>query len=83
MPIRAEGWITHARRRIVDTAGHIVDAATGVELATATGVYVAASADQKRDLRDRYAYRPTEAPETGAATAVEPGPPDPVDDGHS
>ena len=49
---------------------------TGVELATATGVYVAASADQKRALRDRYAYRPTEAPETGAATTVEPGPPD-------
>ena len=26
MPIRAEGWITRSRRRIVDTAGHIVDA---------------------------------------------------------
>ena len=35
LPIRAEGWITHARRRVVDTAGHIVDATTGVELATA------------------------------------------------
>ena len=29
MPIRAEGWITRSRRRIVDTAGHIVDAGTG------------------------------------------------------
>ena len=26
MPIRAEGWITRARRRIVETEGHIVDA---------------------------------------------------------
>ena len=26
MPIHAEGWITRSRRRIVDTAGHIVDA---------------------------------------------------------
>jgi len=55
--IRAEGWITRSRRRVVDTAGHIVDAATGVELATATGVYVAASPDRKRDLQRRYAYR--------------------------
>jgi len=57
MPIRAEGWITRSRRRIVDTAGHIIDAATGAELATATGVYVAASPDRKRDLQRRYAYR--------------------------
>jgi acyl-coenzyme A thioesterase PaaI-like protein len=57
VPIRAEGWITRSRRRIVDTAGHIVDAATGAELATATGVYVAASPDRKRDLQRRYAYR--------------------------
>jgi len=56
-PIRAEGWITRSRRRIVDTAGHIVDSATGAELATATGVYVAASPDRKRDLQRRYAYR--------------------------
>jgi acyl-coenzyme A thioesterase PaaI-like protein len=57
VPIRAEGWITRSRRRIVDTAGHIVDTATGAELATATGVYVAASPDRKRDLQRRYAYR--------------------------
>ena len=62
MPIRAEGWITRARRRVVDTAGRIVDATTGVELATATGVYVAAGAKRKLDLQERYAYRPTDAP---------------------
>jgi acyl-coenzyme A thioesterase PaaI-like protein len=57
MPVHAEGWITNSRRRVVDTAGHIVDPATGIELATATGVYVAAGAKRKQDLRERYAYR--------------------------
>jgi uncharacterized protein (TIGR00369 family) len=57
LPIRAEGWTTRSRRRIVDTAGHIVDATSGAELATATGVYVAASPDRKRDLRERYGFR--------------------------
>ena len=58
VPIRAEGWIIRSRRRLVDTAGRIVDPASGVELATATGVYVAADTARKRDLRRRYAYRP-------------------------
>ncbi len=60
VPIRAEGWITRSRRRIVDTAGRIVDGSTGDELATATGIYVAASPAQKRDLQARYAYRATD-----------------------
>jgi len=59
--VRAEGWIAQARRRVVDTAARIVDADTGDELATATGVYVAASPDRKRYLRERYAFRPVEA----------------------
>ena len=58
VPIRAEGWSTRKRGRIVHTKGHIVDPATGVELATATGVYVASDAARKRDLRTIYAYRP-------------------------
>ena len=57
-PIRAEGWITRTRRRIVDTAARIVDAETEQELATATGVYVAADEARKRELRERYAYVP-------------------------
>jgi uncharacterized protein (TIGR00369 family) len=57
VPIRAEGWITQSRRRIVDTAGQIVDASTGARFATATGVYVAASPARKRALQERYAYR--------------------------
>jgi acyl-CoA thioesterase FadM len=60
VPIRAEGWTTRSRRRVVDTAGRIVDAASGTELATATGVYVAAGAARKQDLRERYAYRPAD-----------------------
>jgi acyl-coenzyme A thioesterase PaaI-like protein len=56
--IRVEGWITRSRRRIVDTAAHIVDANTGQELATATGVYIAADETRKRELRERYAYVP-------------------------
>ena len=61
LTVRAEGWIAQARRRVVDTAARIVDAETGDELATATGVYVAASPDRKRYLRERYAFRPVEA----------------------
>jgi uncharacterized protein (TIGR00369 family) len=59
--VRAEGWITEARRRVVDTAARIVDAGTDDLLATATGAYVAASAERKRYLRERYAFRPVEA----------------------
>jgi uncharacterized protein (TIGR00369 family) len=56
--VRADGWITEARRRVVKTAGHVVDATTGEQLASATGVYVAASPERKRELRERYEFRP-------------------------
>jgi acyl-coenzyme A thioesterase PaaI-like protein len=52
--IRAEGWITDSRRRIHGTAARIVDAETGVELATAQATYVAASETRKRELKERY-----------------------------
>ncbi len=52
--IRAEGWITEARRRIQITAGRIVDAASGKELAVAQATYVAASESRKRELKERY-----------------------------
>jgi acyl-coenzyme A thioesterase PaaI-like protein len=69
LPIRAEGWITRSRRRIVDTAGRILDPATGVELTTATGVYVAADEARKRQLRERYRLVPrTDIPEPVAST---------------
>ena len=72
-PIHAEGWITRSTRRIVDTAGHIVDAPTGLELATSTGVYVAAGAQRKQELRDRYAYRASDSAErTGPTDPAQP-----------
>jgi acyl-coenzyme A thioesterase PaaI-like protein len=55
--LRADGWITHSRRRLIDTAARIVDSATGVELATATGVYIAADAERKLELQRRYGFR--------------------------
>jgi acyl-coenzyme A thioesterase PaaI-like protein len=56
-PIRADGWVTRSRRRVVDTAARMIDLETGVELATATGVYVAADDARKRELQDRYGFR--------------------------
>ena len=71
--IRAEGWITRSRRRIVDTAGSIVDAETGLHLATAHGTYLAADAERKRQLRERYGFRLLEQRGNTAT-------PEPVDD---
>jgi acyl-CoA thioesterase FadM len=55
--LRADGWITRSRRRLVETAGRIVDATSGAELASATGVYVAADEERKRELQRRYGFR--------------------------
>ena len=52
-PIRAEGWITRTRRRLIDTEARIIDR-DGAVLATATGVYVAADEQRKEQLRARY-----------------------------
>jgi uncharacterized protein (TIGR00369 family) len=55
--LRADGWVTRSRRRLVETAAHIVDVASGTELATATGVYVAADDERKGELQRRYGFR--------------------------
>jgi uncharacterized protein (TIGR00369 family) len=55
-PITASGEITRARRRIVETTGTIVGA-DGLVLASATGTYVAADEDRKRELRRQYGFR--------------------------
>ena len=57
-PIHAEGWVTDVRRRLITTAGQIVDQATGELLATADATYVAAPEDRKRELKQRYGYHP-------------------------
>jgi acyl-coenzyme A thioesterase PaaI-like protein len=55
-PLRADGWITRARRRIIDAESRLVDISTGEELATATGVYLAADERRKAELRARYRF---------------------------
>ena len=55
--IHAEGNIATSRRRIVETTARLEDALTGELLATATGTYVAAGEERKRELRERYGYR--------------------------
>ncbi|HLO35157.1 MAG TPA: PaaI family thioesterase [Candidatus Deferrimicrobium sp.] len=59
VPIRGEGWITTARRRVVETAARLVDPRSGEVLATATAVYVAADAARKAELQARYRFRLT------------------------
>ena len=56
--LHAEGWVTRSRRRIFDAAGHILDAADGRVLATASGVYMAVDDDRKQELRARYGWVP-------------------------
>jgi acyl-CoA thioesterase FadM len=56
--IHAEGWVTEVRRRLITTAGRIVDTATDEVLATAEATYVAAPEARKRELKKRYGYRP-------------------------
>jgi uncharacterized protein (TIGR00369 family) len=62
--VRAEGWIVRNRRRLIDTAGQIVDA-DGNLLATGEAVYVAAGEERKRELMERYGVRIRYARETG------------------
>ena len=56
-PIRAEGEVTTRRRRLIDTAGRIVDAADGRVLASATATYMAAGAERRSELQARYGFR--------------------------
>ncbi len=53
-PLRAEGSIVRARRRIHETTSRLIDAETGITLATADGTYVAADDERKRQLQERY-----------------------------
>jgi acyl-coenzyme A thioesterase PaaI-like protein len=67
--IRAHGEVTRNRRRLVETAGRIVDAATGEVLATATATYLAADGARRTELQERYGFRYVEPATqlTGAA----------------
>jgi acyl-coenzyme A thioesterase PaaI-like protein len=57
VPIRAEGWMTNRRRRLVETAARLVDGSTGELLATAEAVYVPADEERKHELMARYRFR--------------------------
>jgi acyl-coenzyme A thioesterase PaaI-like protein len=59
--VRAEGRVERSRRRIVETSGRLIDAATGETLATATATYVAADPERRRELQARYGFRFTDA----------------------
>ncbi len=52
--IRAEAWVTAARRRVQECTGRIIDVETGEELATGQATYVAAPEAKKRELKARY-----------------------------
>jgi acyl-coenzyme A thioesterase PaaI-like protein len=64
--VRGEGWMTASRRRLIETAGRLVDPETGDILATAEGTYVAADDERKRLLRARYRFRLVEAERAAA-----------------
>ena len=61
--VRAEGWVVEDHRRAIRTAGRVLDPATGEELATAEGTFMALPADQLERLKARYGMRrvPSEA----------------------
>lgn len=62
-PIHAEGWVTDVRRRLITTEGRIVDGESGQVLATVEATFVAAPEDRKRELKERYGYRPPDGVE--------------------
>jgi acyl-coenzyme A thioesterase PaaI-like protein len=55
--IRGEGRLIERRRRLLATAGRLVDAATGEVLATAEGTYVAAPQARRDEMKARYGFR--------------------------
>jgi acyl-coenzyme A thioesterase PaaI-like protein len=62
-PVRAEGWVTLARRRLISTAGRLVEPATGTLLAIAEATCIAAPEERKRELKERYGFRLIDAAE--------------------
>ncbi len=69
--LRGEGRIVDRRRRLITTTGRLVEQASGEVLATAEGLYVAAPAEHRDELKARYRFRLM--PEDSAAGAAAPG----------
>ena len=55
--IRGEGRLVERRKRLLTMTARLLDADTGVVLATADALYVAATAAQLAELKERYAFR--------------------------
>lgn len=73
IPIRAEGRVVEARRRVFRTAGVILDPATGLELARADGTYVAAPEERKRELKERYGFRDAAGSSSASSSPIAAG----------
>ncbi len=67
-PLRVEGWITRHRRRLVETAGGVIDTRDGTTLATGTATYALVGEARKQELRARYGIR--RLPATSATTEM-------------
>jgi len=55
-PVRAEGRVTSARRRIVEAEGVILDPEDGTVLARSTATFVGAQEGRKAELKARYGF---------------------------
>ena len=55
--LRGEGRLVEQRRRVMTTSGRLFDADSGEVIATADGLYVAAPAERRRELKERYRFR--------------------------
>lgn len=55
--VRVEGWVTEVHRRILRTAGHVLDATTGNVSCTGEATYMAVSEAQRTELQRRYQLR--------------------------
>jgi len=55
--IRGEGWLAARRRRILDAEARIIDVESGELLAKASGLYMAATPEQRTELKKRYRFR--------------------------
>jgi acyl-coenzyme A thioesterase PaaI-like protein len=74
-PVRAEGELVEARRRVFRTSARLLDETTGALLATAEGTYVAAPPERKRELQARYGFERLPTGGAVADGAVRPGRP--------
>ena len=57
VPIRGEGRVVERRRRLLTTAGRLLDPTTGEVFASAEGLYVAAPEARREELKARYGFR--------------------------